>query len=70
MKICRELASLGDTEARLRTFGVAGQVLIHDRRGDRQQSAARMSELVQIEGWREHLDPQMRREIERIAGGA
>lgn len=70
MKLSRELASLGDTEVRLRAFGLAGQVLIYERRGDRQQAAARMSELVQIEGWREHLDAQMRREIERIAGGA
>jgi serine/threonine-protein kinase len=69
MKLCQELSQLGDTEARLRTFGMAGQVLIHNRRGERQQAAARMSELVQIANWREHLDAQMRLEVERIAGG-
>ena len=70
MQLCQELSQLGETEARLRTFGLAGQVLIHSRRNERQAAAARMSELVQIADWREHLDPIMRREIERIANGA
>jgi hypothetical protein len=69
MKLCEELAQLSDTEARLRTFGLAGQVLVHSRRGQRQAAAARMSELVQIADWREHLDPQMRRELDELAGG-
>jgi serine/threonine-protein kinase len=64
MNLCRELAALGDTEVRLRAFGIAGQVLIHDRRDERQQAAARMQELLPL---REHLDAQMRREIDRIA---
>lgn len=67
LQIFRQLANLDETELRLRAFGLAGQVICHHRRGEPQQAAAKMSQLLPL---REHLDADMRREIERITEGS
>ncbi len=59
-----ELASLEQTETQFRTFGMAGQVIVYHRQGERGKVAELLPRIIDERGM---LEPEMRATIESIA---
>jgi len=64
LNLYEELAALDPAEQEFRAFGLAGQAMVYSLKGDQERSAAKVAAVWEL---REHLDPQMRAQIERLA---
>jgi len=64
LRIFDELARLDRTEQQFRAFGLAGQAIVFNLKGEYKKSADKASSALTF---RDHLGPAMRTELERIA---
>jgi tRNA A-37 threonylcarbamoyl transferase component Bud32 len=64
LSIFDELASLEETETQFRTFGMAGQVIVYHRQGERKKVTDLLPRVI---AQRRLLEPEMRATIEGIA---
>ena len=62
-RLFRDLANLEAAEVKLRAFGLAGQILVYEQRGENKSAAGLLAELLPL---REHLDPSTDKQIDAV----